>query len=139
MDLTVAQVKTLLNYLHADLARVGQDDHKTVDTLSTTDNTVTTIATIAIPDDTVVSIEAKIVGRRTNGADRFSSTLRRLVFREAAGGATVQGPLDVFDRSSDPQYDSQIIVDGNNALIQIEGDTGHDINWRCVHETNPVA
>ena len=187
IDMTVAQAKTLLAYLHSDLGGVGaddhhaqahtvashsdttatgaeletltdgsnadvlhahahdqlsgiaQDDHKTANTVATVNNTVTTIATIPIPDDTVVSIEVKIVGRRTNGADRYSSTVRRTVFREAAGAATVQGPQDLFDRSSDPQYDSQIVVSGNNALIQVEGDTGHDINWRSVHEKHSVA
>ncbi len=128
------------NILHNDLGSIGVDDHKTVNTVSTTDNVLTTIATIAIPDNTVVGINAKIVGRRTDAADRYVADIRAAVFREAAGSATLQGANDLeFERSSDPQYTIQIAVSGNNALIQVQGDTGHTINWRCVHEENPVA
>ncbi len=125
---------------HSEIASVGFDDHKTVNTVTTTDATLTTIATIPIPDDTVMLINARVVGRRTDAADRIMGEIRTGVFREAAGAATLEGATDLeFVRASDNQFDMQINVSGNNALIQVQGDVGKTINWRCVHEENSVA
>ncbi len=105
-----------------------------LNTVSTTDATLTTIATIAITDDTVVEIKATVVGRRTNAADRGGFIRQATVFREAAGSATLEGSVTTTrSRKSDPQYDVEINVSGNNALIQVQGDTAHNINWKSHH------
>lgn len=105
-----------------------------LNTVSTTDATLTTIATIAIPDDTVVEITATVVGRRTNAADRGAFIRQATVFREAAGSATLEGSVTTTrSRKSDPQYDVEINVSGNNVLIQVQGDTGHNMNWKSHH------
>lgn len=111
-------------------------DGKVNNRLATTDATVTTITTIPIPDDTVVWIEANIVNRRTNAADRAKFKRGALVYREAAGAATIEGsiwtPLTI--KSVIPsQWDVTISVSGNNALIQVTGLAGHDINWESRH------
>lgn len=137
-DLTVAQIKTLLAYVHADLASVGFDDHKTINTVSTTDGTQTTIETIAIPDDTVVEIIAEIVGRRTDSADRIGGRIRATVFREAAGGVVVEGVSKDF-AASDGQYDLDVVGSGNDALVQVSGRAAHTLNWRSVSAQNSVA
>lgn len=105
-----------------------------LNTVTTTDATLTTIATIPIPDDTVVEIKATVVGRRTDAADRGLFIRQASVFREAAGAATLVGNVTTTrTRKSDPQYDAELNVSGNNLLVQVRGDTGHTVNWKSHH------
>lgn len=109
-------------------------------TVTTNDATVTTLATIAIPDDTVVFIAVEVIGRRTNAADRAGYLRNAVVFREAAGGATLQGAVDTaLTRESDANWDATIDVNGNNARIRVTGRVGHDVNWKSVHHTCQVG
>ena len=106
-------------------------------TVTTNDATVTTIATIAVPDDTVMLIMAHIVGRRTDAADRAGYARRAVVYREAAGGATLQGTVDtVFTRESEALWDADISVSGNNCIITVKGRAGRTINWKSHHYFN---
>lgn len=109
---------------------------------TTTDATVTTIATIPIPDDTSVIIEAKVVAFRTNGADQAAYKKAALVFRRSAGNATLQGAVqDVMgDLESDAAWDATIDVDGgNNARIRITGAGSKTLSWRCEHTVKAVS
>ncbi len=137
-DLSVAQVKTLLALVHSDLGSVGFDDHKTVNTVQTTDNVATTIATIPLADNTVVEIAVNVVGRRTDAGARIGGMVRATVYREAAGGVVVEGVSKDLDKSV-AQYDVNIIGSGNDALVQVTGNTGHTVNWRTVLSSNLVA
>ncbi len=108
---------------------------------TTTDVTVTPLATIAIPDNTVVFIEVEVLARRTNGVGRATYVRRAVVFREAAGIATLEGAVDSpFTRESDAPWDATIVVDGgNNVLIQVNGQGGHTINWEAFYRTRQVS
>lgn len=104
--------------------------------LATTDATVTTIATIPIPDDTAVWIETNIQNRRTDVAGRGKWKRGALIYREAAGAATMEGgvwtPLTI--KSAIPAvWDVDIIVSGNNALIQVTGAAAQSLNWTSRH------
>lgn len=105
---------------------------------TTTDGTAKTIQTIAIADDTVVEVVAQIVGRRTDDADRIGGIIRATVYREAGGGVVVEGVSTNLSKS-DSQYDLLITASGNNALIQVKGDTGHTLNWRSVSTINSIG
>lgn len=112
---------------------------ETCATVTTTDNTDTTIATIPIPDDTVVFIHGEFVGRRTNAADRAGFVREALVFREGGGGATLQGAVGTpFSRDSNA-YNATITVSGNDALLVVQGDAGHNVNWRVCYHTVQVS
>lgn len=109
-------------------------------TVTTVNNTITTIATIPITDDTVNGIQALVVGRRTDSADRIVAVRRAAVFREAAGAATRQGTTDsTLTRRSVGTYNVFIEVSGNDALIRVRGQTGHTVNWEVQHFTWDVA
>jgi hypothetical protein len=112
-------------------------------TTTTTTGTPFNIATIAIPDDTVVLIEVRIVARRTDSAGRATYIRHAVVFREAAGVATLEGAVDTpFTREStgDSTWDATILVDGgNNALIEVTGQGAKTINWKSLHRTRQVS
>ena len=106
-------------------------------TVTTSDATVTTLATIAIPDDTAVLIDASIISRRTDAADRGGYLRRALVFREAAGSATLQGNIDTpFTRESSGPWNVTIDVNGDDARIRVTGQAGKTIHWRSEHSLN---
>ena len=98
--------------------------------ISTTDNTVTTIATIAIPDDTVVAFNTSALGVRTNGADQAIYVRQALVFRRGGGPAVLQGSVqNVWTNESDPSWEFTVIVSGNDALVRVRGANGKDVDW----------
>ncbi|KKL07876.1 hypothetical protein LCGC14_2581620 [marine sediment metagenome] len=113
----------------------------TINVVTTTDDTPTNIATIAIPDDTVVILEARILARRTDLAGRAVYIRNSAIFREAAGGATLEGAVDSpFTREStgNAPWDATIIMSGNNAIIQVTGQAGKTVNWKSSHRTEKV-
>ncbi len=123
----------------ADKAKLDVID--IVNTVQTTNADQTTIATIPIPDDTVVLIEVRVLGRRTNGVARAAYIRRFAVFREAAGVATLEGAVDTpFSRESEGAWGVVGDVDGgNNARVRVFGAIGHDINWKSFHTVKEVG
>lgn len=118
------------------------DDLSAVDEnpIATTDETVTTIATIPISDDTVVWIETEVIARRTNAAGRGKWKRGALVYRESAGSATLEGAnWTPVTEESDAAWDVDIAVSGNNALIRVTGAAGQNINWKSRHTVDAVS
>jgi hypothetical protein len=87
-----------------------------------------------------VLIEAHFVARQSNAANRAGYIRRALVYREAAGAATLQGTVDsTFTRESDNGWNATITVSGNNALLRVEGDAGADVDWESTHVIYDVS
>ena len=103
--------------------------------VATTDATVTTIATIPIPDDSSVLVDVWVEVFRTNSADQGVFRRRAGVFRRAAGAAALEGSVDTpLTRKSvsSPTWEVTIDVDGgNNARVRVTGAVGHNLNWTC--------
>lgn len=117
-------------------------DGKVENSIATTDATVTTVSTIAIPDDTSVKIEVSVVAFQTNGAGQAVYGKVALVFRRSAGVATLQGAVQNLhpDVESDAAWVATIDVDGgNNARVRVTGAAGKDINWKARHTTETVG
>ena len=108
-------------------------------TVSTTVSGFVTIATIPIADDTVVFVEADVIGRRTDAADRSVFVLRTAVFREAAGSAILEGSVDISLERKSGSGGAQMIVSGNNLLIQVDSGDTQDYNWKSVHKVSSVG
>jgi hypothetical protein len=87
-----------------------------------------------------VFIRAEYVGRRTDAADRAGYVREAVVYREAGGGATLQGTVSTpFTRESDAGWNATIDVSGNNAILTVEGDAGQTVNWRVCYTTVSVS
>jgi hypothetical protein len=102
-------------------------------TAATTDATVTSAVLIPLANNTVYTLEAWIVGRRTNGADRAGYVRRVVVFREAAGVATLLGAVATDFTRESAAYNGTISVVGNNVSIDVKGTGGHDVNWTVAY------
>ena len=141
-DTTPPEV-TIVDELSAHLAGLDEATRRgsgVVKTIGTSDAILTTIATIAIPDDTVVHIQARIIGRRTDAADRGVFRREVAVYREAAGSATKEGSTsDIFTSKSDALWDVEVNVSGNNVLIQVKGAGVQTVNWKSIHWAAEVA
>ena len=104
-------------------------------TVTTTDATVTTLQTIPLNDNQVTYLSAKCTARRTDAADRGVYEEKVAMFREAGGGATMQGSVnEIFAESSDVTWGVTWTVSGNNALLQANGAVGKTVNWHCITE-----
>ena len=109
-------------------------DEKSIEAVLTTDDTVIDLITLPIEDDTVVGIETRVVGVRTNALDLLDDILRATVYRTGGGGAVRQGLTDTpYSRNtaSAGVWTTDIVVSGNNAIVQVKGQTGHDVTWRA--------
>ena len=109
-------------------------DEISIEPVDTNDATVTTIATLPIADDTVTGLEVRIVGIRTNSPDRLDHIRRATVYRVSGGNATIQGIVDTpYTRNSAGAgvWTATIVVSGTDALVQVKGQTGHDVTWKA--------
>lgn len=109
------------------------------DTISTTDDTWTTISTIALDDVKMTLIRCRIVAWRTNGA-AWGAWLRRAAFYRNGGAAQREGTTDTpFTRVTAPTYRVAMEVSGNNAIIQVRGAIGENVNWKCTYNVLSVG
>lgn len=105
--------------------------------VQTTNATVTTIATIAIPADTAVTIEAKIVGRRTAGSagtvDDAAAYFRTARFRNQAGTVTLPTLQSDFTSEDQAAWNGTILLSGTNAIISVQGAANNTIQWTVTY------
>lgn len=111
----------------------GPNTSLTQFTVATTNATVTTLATVAIPSNSSVKIEATILGRRTGGtsgaAQDAAVYVRTLRLKNVAG--TVTGFNLQSDYTSEDQttWNGTITVSGTNALVQVTGAANNNVTW----------
>lgn len=105
--------------------------------VSTTDDTVTTIATVAVPTDSVMLITANVTARRTGGvsgvAGDSATYIRTVKVKNVAG--TVTAPKEQADYTSedDKDYDVSFSISSTNLLIRVEGDITTNVDWSVTY------
>ena len=112
--------------------------------VATTDATVTTLHTIAIPATTTVKISASVVARRTGGAAGTAedgATYERVAaVKNVAGTATIIGavatPTTIEDQAG---WDCTITVSGGNALLRVTGAVDNNITWHATIYVEAVS
>jgi hypothetical protein len=98
----------------------------------TTDATATNILTLTLPDESAYFMGAKVVGRQSDTSNRACYNREALVYRNAGGGATIQGSVsDVTTIESDANWNATITVSGNNASVTVTGIAATTINWKA--------
>ena len=122
-------------------ARGVQGSSKTLtdeSTVSTTDATPTTLATIAVPTDDRILITAVVKATRTGGtggtAGDAAGYIIHAMLQNLSGTAEVIGQAAALTAEDVAGYDCSITVSGANALVTVTGVVDTNIDWACVVE-----
>lgn len=112
--------------------------------VATTDATVTTVQTIAIPATTTVGISCTIVNRRTGGtagtAEDGAMYELRVVLKNVAGTATeIAAEAVTVVGESQAGWTVSAAPSGGNELIQVTGAADNNITWHSHCRTYPVG
>lgn len=102
--------------------------------VATTDATVTTLHTYAIPASTTVKVHVEIVARRTGGASGTAEDGAAYIiegcYKNVAGTATIIGALATpFTAESQAGWDATITVTAGNILVRVTGAAANNITW----------
>lgn len=101
--------------------------------LTTVDATVSTLNTLALLDNTVYLVEARIVARCTGGAGgnagKGAAYICKQAFKRSGGGATAIGVLTVETWEDVAGWDGTLDVNGNNVRIRVTGGATDNMSW----------
>jgi len=101
-------------------------------TAQTTNASATQAISLALPDEALFRVEAKIVGKSTDTTERCMYHKTALVFRDGAGSATIEGA--VIDTSADVEttagLNGTITVNGNSVRVTVTGLAATTIDWK---------
>lgn len=104
------------------------------ETITTTNNTVTTIDTIALGTDVAALFVCEIIASRQDAAYKggFKFTA---CFANDDGTITRQGSIAYAFRNRPgiallPKWKAYFTIDGTDILVQVKGNNGHTINWK---------
>lgn len=108
-------------------------DDERLNTVTTTDATVTTIWSDTLADNTAYRFEAIVVARGTAAAARATYHRVCTVYREAAGAATLQGAVlaPTTDAESVAGWDVTFDVTGNTLRLRVTGAAATAIRWNA--------
>lgn len=103
------------------------------DKVQTTDATATNLWTETLSDNQVHVIEALVVARRSDSADRWSGKRRVTVYR-AGGGATILGSVETIGTDVTTGLAPTVTFDAstNDIRLRITGESAKTIQWRAL-------
>lgn len=112
-------------------------------TVSTTNGTITTIATITIPVGTTVLIEAKVAARRTGGSSGTDEDGAGYViyaaYKNVTGTATEIGETAVFTAEDQAGWACAFSASGNTALLRVTGAANNNVDWMAMYRTTMMV
>ena len=98
----------------------------------TTTASATQAISLALPDEAAFRVEAKVVAKSSDTVERAMYHKTALVYRDAAGSATIQG--SVIDTSADVEVtggmNATITVNGNSVRVTVTGIAATTIDWK---------
>jgi len=105
--------------------------------VATTNNTVTTLHTVATTSNNSYIIEAKVLARRTGGSSGTASDTAGYkiigVFKNNAGTLTQVGTTTVEHSSEDQAgWDCVFTISGTSVLVRVTGATNNNVTWHLV-------
>jgi hypothetical protein len=114
-----------------------------VATVSTTDGTATTLATITIPPTTTMMIIAEVTARRTGGvagtAEDGAAYIVAAAYKNVAGTATEIGETAMFTAEDQAGWACTFTASGANALLRVTGAADNNVNWRVQYRTGFIS
>ncbi len=106
----------------------------TLATVQTTDATVTTLATFALPDARITDLIATITGHEPATGDCYRVDVGVTYHRFSAGAPVLVGALLAANErttASAATWDGTIDVSSNSARVRVTGQVAKTINWSC--------
>ncbi len=107
-----------------------------ITTKSTTNATVTTIDTVAIPTGKAVLIKADIVGIKDDFSTKGGFTVEA-IYANNAGTVTLQGITNIF-KQAETNWAVTFVISTTNVLIRVKGLAANNISWKCARNTLEV-
>lgn len=119
----ITKINSLLRTLIGGVPLAGET--------TTTDATVTTIATIAIPDNTNIAIEVYVGAKKAATATKAFFAYRQKYYRNG-GAPTAWGtsPEDIGTDADGNPWTVTFAVSGNNVLVKLTGAAATTIKWQ---------
>jgi len=114
-------------------------------TINTTDATITTLQTIAIPTDTVYMIEARITCRKTAGAGvgtigNGNGYIRVACYANIGGVVTISGVVQSsFTGEGIGAFNATLTISGTNVLVRVTGAANDDVTWNTITRIERVG
>lgn len=104
-------------------------------TVNTTDATLTTLASVAIPADSSVLLEVRVVGRRTGGAAGSAGDaccyVRTARFKNVTGTVTLHTLQSDYTSEDQAGWGVALTSSGTNALVRVTGAANNNITWEA--------
>jgi hypothetical protein len=94
-------------------------------------NVPTTLFRVDMPDESAAFIEASVIARQEDGAERAAYKVLARAHRQG-GGAVVTAVDVVAPIESDAAWAATIVASGNAAILQVTGDAANAVRWRAV-------
>ena len=110
---------------------------KSENTVTTTDATVTTIATIPMQANGVAYIDATVVAK--NGTTETNVYRFDIHADDAAGTATVVNATKAYENEEQANWDVTVTASGANVLIQVQGEAAKTVNWKSFHRVEDLV
>lgn len=126
-------LNTRMAALQGFLARVLGLEAQVQARAATTDATVTTLATEAIPVGTTMVVSGLVAARRTGGSSGSTEDGAgyrvEFVAKNAAGTAAIIGSSVTVIGESQAGWDVTLTVSGGNVLVRVTGAANNAITW----------
>lgn len=105
--------------------------------VATTTNATTALATIAIPADSEVLLEARIMGRRSGGsagaAGDAAAYVRTARMKNVAGTVTLLSLQTDYTSEDQAPWDGTIVASGTNAVVNVKGANNNNVDWTVTY------
>ena len=99
-------------------------------TVTTSDATPTTVYAFALSDEKSYIIHAKVHAQNAAGSNRAYYEYKGLYYRDAGGGATLQGSVvTIAAIESDAAWGCALAVSSNSVNLNVTGAAGIGIEW----------
>lgn len=106
-----------------------------IDTVSTSDNTTATLATINVPTDSVIIIRTEVICRKTGGAG-VGTTGEGNVYERSVKATNVAGVVTIGAIQSDwtdeeiADFNATFDVNGINVRVRVTGAINDSVDWK---------
>lgn len=102
--------------------------------VTTTDATVTDLATVAVAEGDLLMVEASVVGRKSDGSAFYAGKITGSFYRNSAGNVTQLGGAVLTDEVNDSEWGGiELAADTVNQTVDLtcEGLAGTTIKWQA--------